>query len=340
MIVTLKGPCATFTGQAKLFLGLVQRLSRRMRVEVLALDNRVVEGWPFPITRVGKGVQFGVLFGAGDKIGQLPTRYRILYTMYEATDIPRSWKIDMNIPDEVWVPTTFCRDVFSCYARTRVVPAGYENRLYCRAKWSEQDRERFWSQWCPEAIGKRVIGTAGVMSARKGIDILLAAWELAAVTDAILVVKTRDTKAALDRLPRNVCIIDRNWPDERMADFYRSIDLFVLPTRGEGLGLPPLEAAACGTPALVTRATGPVDYIDDRGIYGLEVRGTSTARNIRAEDAEWYEPSGSDLVDKLRQWSQDPPPVEHRYRDWSMDELAKGWETELLHAQRRASVPA
>jgi len=46
--------------------------------------------------------------------------------------------------------------------------------------------------------------------------------------------------------------------DEMMANRYRQMDLFCMPTRGEGFGLPLLEAQACGVPVVTTCvSTGP-----------------------------------------------------------------------------------
>ena len=342
MLTVLKGPCSVYTGYGKLFLDLASRLRERMPVEILAMDNEVPAGYPLPITQVSRGIQFGLFVGPANRIGQLTTHYRVLYTMCEVSNLPRSWQLDLHIANEVWVPTTFCRDVFLEYCRPRVVRVGYNENLYCRRDWTEEDRASFWRLCCPEALGKRVIGTAGVLSPRKGIDILLRTWERLAPTNAVLVCKARDSgytgviRNDLKTPPAGVYVLDENWPEERMAGFYRSLDLLVLPTRAEGLCLPPLECAACGTPALVTRACGPADYIDDRGIYGLEVRGMSPVRNMTAHDAYWYEPDAFDLADKLTAWIEQPPQVEHRYRQWSMGELIGTFETELEAAQKRA----
>jgi len=47
-------------------------------------------------------------------------------------------------------------------------------------------------------------------------------------------------------------------PDEMMANRYRMMDVFCFPTRGEGFGLPLLEAEATGVPVVTTGAsTGP-----------------------------------------------------------------------------------
>jgi len=59
------------------------------------------------------------------------------------------------------------------------------------------------------------------------------------------------------------------WPDqaqfwlgqytaETLASMYSGMDVFCLPTRGEGFGMPVVEAQACGTPVVVTENTsGP-----------------------------------------------------------------------------------
>lgn len=42
-------------------------------------------------------------------------------------------------------------------------------------------------------------------------------------------------------------------PVDRIADWYRVLDLYVAPQRWEGFGLTPLEAMACGVPVVATR---------------------------------------------------------------------------------------
>ena len=43
--------------------------------------------------------------------------------------------------------------------------------------------------------------------------------------------------------------------EEEMADLYNCMDVFVLPTAGEGFGIPTLEAMSCGVPICVTNYT-------------------------------------------------------------------------------------
>jgi glycosyltransferase involved in cell wall biosynthesis len=52
--------------------------------------------------------------------------------------------------------------------------------------------------------------------------------------------------------------------------YYEIMDVFVFPTRREGLGKVLLEAAAAGKPVVSTRTTGVVDVVQD-GITGILV---------------------------------------------------------------------
>ena len=47
---------------------------------------------------------------------------------------------------------------------------------------------------------------------------------------------------------------------EALPDLYRRSDVFVFPSWGEGFGLPPLEAMACGVPVVVTDSRGVREY--------------------------------------------------------------------------------
>lgn len=57
--------------------------------------------------------------------------------------------------------------------------------------------------------------------------------------------------------------ITGHFRDEHMADLYRSMDVCVLLTVGEGAGLPPLRARACGTPVLVSNNTSNIEFSTD-----------------------------------------------------------------------------
>ena len=60
-------------------------------------------------------------------------------------------------------------------------------------------------------------------------------------------------------------------PTPRIEDYYRSADVFALPSSREGLPVALLEAMACGLPAVASRLPGATDAAIDDGRSGLLV---------------------------------------------------------------------
>jgi glycosyltransferase involved in cell wall biosynthesis len=100
-------------------------------------------------------------------------------------------------------------------------------------------------------------------------------------------------------------------PEDDLADYYRSADLFVLPTTAlEGFGLPILESLACGTPVVGT-AVGAIPEI--LGKLGSEFLVTDARPEGLARALAFHLSRGvsDDLRERCRRL------VEERY----------GWET-------------
>lgn len=120
-----------------------------------------------------------------------------------------------------------------------------------------EEREKF--------VGYRALHMSSSVMERKGTDVLLEAWAQAEVpSDSILYIsvprgKTLDFLDLAEdlKIRDSVKISDRlDLEEDRMSRLYASMDLVIQPSRGEGFGLVPLEARACGTPVLMTDSTG------------------------------------------------------------------------------------
>lgn len=141
-----------------------------------------------------------------------------------------------------------------------------------------------------------VIGFVGRLARDKGIDILARAWKVIRrqFADAILMLvgpwETKETVSAETRTL--LCSDDRVILTGAVDDvrrFYRTMDLFVMPSLGEGLPNASMEAAAFGIPVVTTSAIGSRDAVQD-GVTGTLVT------------------PGSDdlLVNALQQYLADP----------------------------------
>ena len=168
--------------------------------------------------------------------------------------------------DVVVVASSFVRETLAPYLRVpiEVVPFGV-------------DRSRFHPDVTPvelPAFGGFTFVYAGAVTERKGIDLLVRAYlrEFSARDDVRLVIKealrpahlTPWIEGVLGSLGRGrdepeVLHIHRD--EDSLAGYFTAADAGVFPFRGEGFGLTILESIACGTPVIVTRGTGPMDFV-------------------------------------------------------------------------------
>src|SRR5262249_42539529 len=70
--------------------------------------------------------------------------------------------------------------------------------------------------------------------------------------------------------------------DAERAVYYSLADVYVSPSLLEGLGLTPIEAQACGTPAIVTDASSGREEVGDAGLVVPARDAAALAQAIRA----------------------------------------------------------
>jgi len=329
------GPLARYTGYAVGFRGMCRTLIEHhpdLDFQLRATKSYIPEGTEPElldlIANNGDYDRLGVSVGFPDIANDICTRYLVLYTMYEANDIPDDWKPVVASAREVWVPSQFCAEVFRKYnPRIRIVPWGIDEAVFRKGK-----RKR--------RAGEYVFGAVGRQGPRKGTDVMVRAFEMAfgGRDDVKLVIKTRDTASLPEIRNENVEVIDTDWDEAQLAQFYRDIDCLVEPSRGEGFGQPPMQAAFCGTPSLVTSWSGPVDYLDDNGIWGIRIKGLVPAtKGMKAKNCYWAEPDEKHLAE-LMQWAVETrPQVRGDYSRWTLKSQANVFAQYIREAWARAT---
>jgi glycosyltransferase involved in cell wall biosynthesis len=245
---------------------------------------------------------------------------------WEFGAIPQAWVEPLGRDvDEVWVPSAHVARMYLGAGldadRVHVLPNGVDlERL-------RPDGPRL-ALDAPE--GLRLLFVGGWIW-RKGGDVLLAAVSraFAGRDDVTLVVKDfgaqgvyrgasrADLRAAVDAGDPRVLHLTQELDDDGMAALFRACDVLVAPYRGEGFGMPVLEAMACGLPVVAT-AGGPTDEFCPPGA-GWRIRSRrapmpgGTVDGMPTAGEPWVlEPDVDHLVELLR--DADARPQERRAR--------------------------
>lgn len=233
---------------------------------------------------------------------------------WEYGTVPRVWvrQIEQNV-DELWVPSGFVRDAFVRAGvsphRVRVIPYGFDPKLFCpKGPFSR-----------PKGCRKFMFLFVGGAIRRKGIDLLLDAYKEAfdPGDDVTLVVSTGSNPAyrhntqdaclsdfvSRSGLP-HLALLTEQFDDATLASLYRGCDAFVLPYRGEGFGMPILEAMACGKP-VITTALGPSrDFCSPGTVYLVSASEAAVPEDPpplgeMAGEFTWFEPDVSELAQTM-----------------------------------------
>ncbi|KKN62891.1 hypothetical protein LCGC14_0507440 [marine sediment metagenome] len=102
-------------------------------------------------------------------------------------------------------------------------------------------------------------------------------------------------------------LVGNGIPSTRMAQIYSTFDVLLMLTRGEGFGVPLIEAQACGTPVIVTDFTACSDLV------GAGWKIPITGKRWTPMSSWWAEPDVDAAVEAL----------EEAYDLWEKGELEK-----------------
>lgn len=201
--------------------------------------------------------------------------YKILYTTIEAASVPDRTVDICNEYNEVWVTSDFCKKVLvdsGLKRRIEVMPASVDTTLY-----HENHPPHEFTPKLKPFVFLSVFGWAH----RKGYDALLKAYlqEFSASDPVSLLIVSRYQKSSkrsckikdeiskfIDKYggdsPPHIARCSRVIPEYEMPKIYRACDAFVLPSRGEGFGLPYCESSLCGLPVIATNHSGHTMFLN------------------------------------------------------------------------------
>jgi glycosyltransferase involved in cell wall biosynthesis len=253
-----------------------------------------------------------VVYAPGDRFTKNSGRYRVGFTMLEVDRLPKTWVEQANQMNEVWTPTAWNAEVFrdsGVQCPVHVIPLGVDTTRFHPG----EPRTHL-----PEHT---IFLSVFEWGQRKGWDILLRAYRAAfQPSDPVLLLLKVDCREPSVNPLRELAhllphpsppvgiLYNQTLTATQLVELYQGSDCFVLPTHGEGWGMPVLEAMACGLPAIVTDWSGPTAFLNTRNGYPLPIRGLiPTGSDVPYyRSAQWADPDEDTLVALLRHVAAHP----------------------------------
>jgi glycosyltransferase involved in cell wall biosynthesis len=259
---------------------------------------------------------------------------KIMWTMWESSKIPDGslpnfgdWAALINAnAEQLVVPSEHSKAAFSsCGVEVpiTVLPYGLDTEIW--PYFERPTRETF------------TVFMFGDLSTRKGPFEAMEAFQRAFPTEknVRLVLKTAfghfGYVAHPSLVPKvsdpRIYIIDEVWSRPQLVAALHNSDAFIWPSRGEGFGLPPMQALLTGCPVITTTHTGMANWFNSRianPIATLEATESPLG-------GEWYEPDIDSAAAQLRKVYENRKGALHRAkmgsqrirRDYSLEAFAQ-----------------
>lgn len=211
--------------------------------------------------------------------GQTP----VIFTMWEATQLPESFRENLHEFETCIVPSEHNLELFSQYHdNVRCVYLGIDPQVW-----------HYTPRTGPGASFNFLIGGSGP---RKGTDLAYKAfmkvfrtWPKDGPVPKLIMKNTRGENFYGDRVE----VIGGRIPVDEEVALYASAHCYLQPSRGEGFGLQPLQALAQGIPTILTDAHGHRAF--SRLGIGLSTELVRSGYFIYGDAGSWWQPNFDEL---------------------------------------------
>lgn len=249
-----------------------------------------------------------------------------MLTMWEAAILPEDFRQIMHEFDQIMVPSMQNVELFSHYhPNVKYLPLGVDPE-----QWHYVPRAD------PSPTFRFLHAGSG---ARKGPDLAHRAFRTvfphpeALSPSPVLVMKNPKSE---EFYGPNVEMVSGRLSDDEEIALYESCHAMVMPSRGEGFGLQPLQAMAQGMPTILTNAHGHAAFADLA--IPIDWSWKPAEYFVYGDAGDWWEPDFEELCEAM--WD-----VYHNYSAHlalataSAEVIAAEWTVDIMASRFREMLP-
>lgn len=198
---------------------------------------------------------------------------KIIITQFETDHIPAKHIENVNKMDRLIVTSQFQPEIWKksgCTIPISILTSGIDTDVFSLNERPKTDKFK--------------VLILGALTGRKNPLGAIRIFQHASQGDPKweLCIKTRNADGIQDVIkaasgdPRIKILTTDSSPDQ-VVSFYHSYDCLLWPSKGEGSGLPPMEAMATGMEVVISNNSGMKDYIGEEWCYPIKTAGMEPA---------------------------------------------------------------
>lgn len=218
---------------------------------------------------------------------------------WETTEPPAHWKSFDPYMAQIWVPSEFVRQA--------LLSNGFTTPVHVIAHAVDEKPQHVFNDGGPVTFLVQFDGHSRFQ--RKRPD-----WSLQAIVSACLksgtpariILKCHHDSGAGIVIPEydgiEILKLDRWLEPAQMEDVWREVDILVSLNRGEGFGLPMVEAMARGSAVVATNWSASLEYLTEYNSFPVEVEkleNVTDSSDAFFKTGQWAKPKMTHAVDQI-----------------------------------------
>lgn len=288
---SVKGQFYDYSGYAKVNRGIVKCLSLISPVSIDPIDIKNMKLNKEDIDDIAK---FDISSDSSIKIDSIvPSNTyasvgkfsnKILYTTVETSTVNKDICTIMDSYDEIWTTSSFCKDA--------MISSGIKKNITVVPGPIDIEKYKETSKLDLSGQAKKFIFLSVFnWNYRKAPEVLIKSYikEFSNSDDVTLLMVCRSDKqcndpsiikSKIDNIIKkedkgldtpHIARYSQPLSEAQLRSLYRSCNVYVQPSRGEGYGLPYIEASMCGLPVVSTKWGGQLDFLNDKNSTLVEI---------------------------------------------------------------------